>query len=71
VQPHGLQHRSGRVSDGRERRHSGRATTWKGKWGPDLQRTVAQAKPWRAPVVGISIVGSNGLKAALEEWKNG
>lgn len=38
-----------------------------GKWRPDPQRALAQAKRWREPVADISIVCSNGLKASLEE----
>jgi hypothetical protein len=51
------------------RRHSGRATTWKGKWRPDEDRAIAQARRWRKkePFAEIYVVSWNGAKAALEE----
>lgn len=52
-----------------KRRHSGRATSWKGKWRPDPDRAIAQAKRWRMkePFADIYIVASNGMKATLED----
>jgi hypothetical protein len=51
------------------RRHSGRATSWKGKWRPDPQRAIDQAKRWRVkePFAEISVVSYSGMKATLEE----
>jgi hypothetical protein len=52
-----------------KRRHSGRVTTWRGKWREDPKRAIAQAKRWRRkePFAVIEVVCSNGMRATLEE----
>ena len=52
-----------------KRRHSGRPTSWKGKWRPDPDRAIAQARRWRLkePFAEITVVSYSGMKASLEE----
>ena len=51
------------------RSHSGRCTWWGGKWRPDPNRAIAQAKRWqmKEPFAEVYVVCSNGMKAPLEE----
>ena len=52
-----------------KRRHNGRGTSWKGKWRPDPDRAIAQARRWRRtePFAEIHVVSWKGAKATLEE----
>jgi hypothetical protein len=54
-----------------KRRHSGRATTWRGKWRPDPDRAIAQAKRWqlKEPFALIEVVSTNGMRATLEDME--
>lgn len=56
-----------------KRRHSGRVTSWKGKWRKDPNRAITQAKRWqmKEPFADIYVVCSNGMKAPLEEIQLG
>jgi hypothetical protein len=51
------------------RRHSGRPTSWKGKWRPDPDRAIAQARRWRQrePFAEIYVVSWTGMQATLED----
>jgi len=52
-----------------QRRHSGRATTWRGKWCKDPAKAIAQAQRWerREPAAKINIVTLDGGKVSLRE----
>src|SRR5215208_7128939 len=47
-----------------KRRHSGRPTSWKGKWRPDPDRAIAQARRWRLkePFAEITVVSYSRMK---------
>jgi hypothetical protein len=54
-----------------KRRHSGRATTWRGKWRKDPRRAIEQAKRWqlKEPFAPIEVVSTNGMRATLEDME--
>lgn len=53
------------------RKHSGRATKWKGEVRPDMRKTVEQAQRWqmKEPTADIYVVSDNGRRATLEQMQ--